>query len=143
TERLASLFVQENLRDREMQVQHETLFLDTELADARRRLVELEAGLERQRASNPRQSLSQADLLPYEVVRDRYRQLLVRSEEIRSAENLERRALGQQFRIVEGARVPERPIGPTRMSVNVMGTLAGLGLGFVLVAVRGRSTDRG
>ena len=143
TERLAALFIQENLRDREMQALGQSLFLDAELADARRRLVELEAGLERQRASNPRQPLSQADPLPYEVVRDRYRQLLVRSEEIRSAENLERRALGEQFRIVEGARVPERPIGPSRGAVNVAGALAGLGLGFVLVGVRGRSTPRG
>jgi len=143
TERLASLFVQENLRDREMQVQHETLFLDTELADVRRRLIELEAGLERLRVSNPRQPLSQADLLPYEVVRDRYRQLLVRNEEARSVANLERRQLGEQFRIVEGARVPERPVGPSRLGVNVAGAFAGLGLGFVLVAVRGRSKDRG
>ena len=142
TERLASLFVEENLRDREMQVQVGTQFLDAELADVRRRLIELEAGLERLRVSNPRQPLSQADLLPYEVVRDRYRQLLVRSEEARSVANLERRQLGEQFKIVEGARVPERPVGPSRLGVNVAGTLAGLGLGFVLVAVRGRSTDR-
>ncbi len=143
TERLASLFVEENLRDREMLVQGESQFFDTELADVRRRLVELEAGLERLRASNPRQPLSQADLLPYEVLRDRYRQLLVRREEIRSASNLERRALGEQFRIVEGARVPERPVGPSRLAVNVTGALAGLGLGFVLVGVRGRSKGRG
>jgi len=143
TERLAALFVQENMRDREMQVAGETQFFDAELADVRNRLIELEAGLERLRASNPRQPLSQADLLPYEVVRDRYRELLVRREETRSVANLERRQIGDQFKIVEGARVPERPVGPTRTSVNVMGTLAGLGLGFVLVAVRGRSTDGG
>jgi len=143
TERLAALFVEENLRDREMLVEGETQFLDAELADVRRRLVELEAGLERLRAPNPRQPLSQADLLPYEVLRDRYRQLLVRREETRSVVDRQRRQIGEQFKIAEAARVPERPVGPTRMSVNVMGTLAGLGLGFVLVAVRGRSTDRG
>ena len=134
---------QENMRDREMLVEGETQFLDAELADVRRRLVELEAGLERLRAPNPRQPLSQADLLPYEVLRDRYRQLLVRREETRSAVDCQRRQIGEQFKIAEAARVPERPVGPTRMSVNVMGTLAGLGLGFVLMTVRGRSKDRG
>jgi uncharacterized protein involved in exopolysaccharide biosynthesis len=143
TERLAALFVQENLRDREMLVEGESQFFDAELADVRRRLVELEAGLERLRTGNPRQPLSQADLIPYEVVRERYRQLLVRREETRSVANLERRQLGEQFKIVEGARVPERPIGPSRLAVNVMGTLAGLGLGFVIVGVRGRSSGRG
>ena len=52
----------------------------------------------------------------------------------------ERRQIGEQFRLLEPARLPERPVGPSRLAVNATGALAGLGLGLVLVATRGRST---
>ena len=50
----------------------------------------------------------------------------VKREDVRSATSLERRAIGEQFRVLEPARVAERPIGPSRASVNVTGALAGL-----------------
>ena len=46
TERLASLFIEENLRDREVLAQGTSEFLDSQLADARRRLIEHEKKLE-------------------------------------------------------------------------------------------------
>ena len=138
TERLTSLFVEENMRDREMLMAVQSQRVDSEIFDVRQRLTEAEyaLNLRRQRYGEPPR---QAELIAFEVLRDRYRQLLVRREEIKSTESLERRALGEQFRIVEGARIPESPVGPSRLSVNVMGALAGLGFGVVLVAVRGRS----
>ena len=50
------------------------------------------------------------------------------------AVNLERLQVGEQFRIVDPARIPERPSGPDRLRYALMGLLAGLGLG---VAVAG------
>src|SRR5437868_447995 len=46
TERLASLFIEENLRDREVLVEGTNQFLQTQLEDARQRLVEHEKKLE-------------------------------------------------------------------------------------------------
>ncbi len=46
TERLATLFIDENLRDRENQAQNTNDFLQSQLEDARRRLVEHEKKLE-------------------------------------------------------------------------------------------------
>ena len=46
TERLAGLFIEENLRDRENLADATNAFLDTQLEDARRRLVEQEKQLE-------------------------------------------------------------------------------------------------
>jgi uncharacterized protein involved in exopolysaccharide biosynthesis len=47
-----------------------------------------------------------------------------------------------QFRIIDAARLPERPLGPSRLGVNVAGTFAGLGLGLAFVGVRSRSKHR-
>ena len=49
TERLASLFIEENLRDREMLAEDSYQFLEAQLEDARRRLVEHEKKLEEYR----------------------------------------------------------------------------------------------
>ncbi len=46
TERLASLFIEENLRDREVQAEGTNQFLDSQLEEARRRLLEKEKKLE-------------------------------------------------------------------------------------------------
>jgi uncharacterized protein involved in exopolysaccharide biosynthesis len=138
TERLASLFVEENLRDREVQVESTSYVIDKQLADARRRLIEVEASLETLRSQNPRRPLSRADVLPYEVLQERYRELLVKNEDIRGTAELEKRAAGEQFRIFEGARLPKQPVGPSRLGVNLAGALTGLGLGVALVVVRGR-----
>jgi polysaccharide chain length determinant protein (PEP-CTERM system associated) len=46
TERLASLYIEENLRDRENQAEGTNQFLESQLADAKRRLIEYETKLE-------------------------------------------------------------------------------------------------
>jgi polysaccharide chain length determinant protein (PEP-CTERM system associated) len=52
TQQLASLFIEENLRDREMLADATNAFLDTQLEDARRRLVEQEKQLEQYRVQH-------------------------------------------------------------------------------------------
>ena len=52
TQQLASLFIEENLRDREMLADATNAFLDTQLEDARRRLVEQEEQLEQYRVQH-------------------------------------------------------------------------------------------
>jgi polysaccharide chain length determinant protein (PEP-CTERM system associated) len=69
----------------------------------------------------------------YETLRQAYTTLLAKSENARMSANLERRQIGEQFRILEPARLPERPISPNRLQINTMGALGGLGLGLGLV----------
>ena len=59
TERLSSLFIEENLRDREVLADATNEFLDTQLADARRRLIEQEKQLEQYRVQHAGQLPSQ------------------------------------------------------------------------------------
>src|SRR3954462_4224579 len=61
TERLASLFIEENLRDREVLAEGTNQFLEAQLEDARRRLVEHEKKLEEYRRQFAGQLPSQLD----------------------------------------------------------------------------------
>jgi polysaccharide chain length determinant protein (PEP-CTERM system associated) len=68
----------------------------------------------------------------YNTIREQYDQLNKKSEESKLAVNLERRQIGEQFRVIDGARFPERPVSPDRLRLNLLGLLSGLGLGLVL-----------
>jgi hypothetical protein len=70
----------------------------------------------------------------YGTIQDGYTALLRKSEESKIAVDLERRQIGEQFRVIDGARLPERPISPNRLRINMFGILGGLALGLGLVA---------
>jgi uncharacterized protein involved in exopolysaccharide biosynthesis len=135
TERLTNLFIEENLRDRQVQAQGTIQFIDAQIIDVRRQIVDYEATLDALRAESRGRRLSQADLLPYEVLQETYKALLTKSQESRMAANLERRQIGEQFKIIEPARLPERPVGPRRSSVSVVGGFAGFALALAFVGL--------
>lgn len=68
----------------------------------------------------------------YETLQQQYRGLLGKYEESKVAANLERRQIGEQFRILDPARVPERPFTPNRPIITAIGAAVGLMLGFAL-----------
>jgi len=71
----------------------------------------------------------------YETLRQVYTSLLAKNENARASANLERRQIGEQFKVLEPARLPERPISPNRRQIDAMGALGGLALGLGLVLV--------
>jgi uncharacterized protein involved in exopolysaccharide biosynthesis len=71
----------------------------------------------------------------YGTIKEQYETLLARSQESRIAADLERRQIGEQFKLIDAARLPERPISPDRLRLNLMGALAGLALGLALIAL--------
>jgi polysaccharide chain length determinant protein (PEP-CTERM system associated) len=71
----------------------------------------------------------------YSTIQEQYNVLLRRSEESKIAANLERRQIGEQFRVIDGARMPEKPVEPNRLKMNMMGVGAGFGLGLVIVGL--------
>ena len=63
----------------------------------------------------------------YETTRALFQQLLGEREKAGIAVDLEHRQKGEQFRIMEGARMPERPTGPNRMRLLLIGLALALG----------------
>lgn len=57
----------------------------------------------------------------YQNTREAYSSLLKKSQEAQQAENLERRQKGEQFRIIDPARVPEMPYRPDIRKVLLIG----------------------
>jgi polysaccharide chain length determinant protein (PEP-CTERM system associated) len=68
----------------------------------------------------------------YETLQTSYRGLLAKYEESKVAANLERRQIGEQFRILDPASLPERPFTPNRRLIVAAGAAAGLMLGLVI-----------
>jgi polysaccharide chain length determinant protein (PEP-CTERM system associated) len=71
----------------------------------------------------------------YETLKSQYELLLKKSEDSKLAVNLERRQIGEQFKVIDSARLPERPISPDRLRYNLIGMLLGLGLGAAFVGL--------
>jgi capsular polysaccharide biosynthesis protein len=59
---------------------------------------------------------------------------LAKKEESQISANLEKRQIGEQFKIVDPARVPERPVSPNRPLLYGLAILAALGIGVGLAA---------
>ena len=110
TERLAALFIEENLREREVLAEGTSQFLMAQLEDARRRLMELNKQLRAAREKGQPEAETLA--IEYEVQQATFKDLLAKIEESRLAANLERRQIGEQFKLLDPARLPERPIAP-------------------------------
>jgi uncharacterized protein involved in exopolysaccharide biosynthesis len=72
----------------------------------------------------------------YNNLKENYTTLLRKYGEAQQAENLERRQKGEQFKIVDPALVPEKPIKPELAKVLMVGLLGGFLLGFGLVFLR-------
>jgi uncharacterized protein involved in exopolysaccharide biosynthesis len=136
TERLGTLFVDENLRDRAQIAEGANSFLESQIDEQRRILIDQEKKLEdaRRRGERP----SQPMLLEFEVHQDIYRSLVTKSAEAKMSANLERRQIGEQFKIIDQARLPEQPVRTGREKLTIVGALAGLALGIVFMGVRPR-----
>lgn len=81
----------------------------------------------------------------YDTLQAGYRSLLVKRQEAEIATNVERRQVGEQFRVLDPARRPERPDSPNRPLVQAIGTLAGIAIGIgiiVLMEVRDRTLHK-
>jgi polysaccharide chain length determinant protein (PEP-CTERM system associated) len=69
----------------------------------------------------------------YQTISQQYSQLLAKNEDAKMAADLEQRQSGEQFRLLEPARVPERPFSPNRPRLIFMGVALGVAFGCALV----------
>jgi len=68
----------------------------------------------------------------YETLQGQYRGLLQKKEESEISANLEKRQIGEQFKILDPARMPERPVSPDRPRLYLIAVLAALAVGIGL-----------
>jgi hypothetical protein len=71
----------------------------------------------------------------YDTIQTSYTGLLAKYEDAKAAAALERRQIGEQFKVLDRARLPESPISPDRPLIVLLGAIAGLMAGFGLVAL--------
>jgi polysaccharide chain length determinant protein (PEP-CTERM system associated) len=120
-------------------VRSEIQDLRSRIESGRREEVVLRDTITRQQArvaTAPGLQSQLTDLMrDYTTVQETYTSLLRRAEESRLSVNMERRQIGEQFKIIDGARLPERPISPDRSRINMFGILGGLAVGLALVAL--------
>ena len=68
----------------------------------------------------------------YETLQRSYTSLLAKKEEAQVSANLERHQIGEQFKILDPARLPEKPYSPNRQLFYATGAAIGLGIGLLL-----------
>jgi polysaccharide chain length determinant protein (PEP-CTERM system associated) len=71
----------------------------------------------------------------YSTLQSMYSSLLAKNEESKIAASLERRQIGEQFKILDPAKTAERPFSPNRPRINLVGSVAGLCLGLCLAGL--------
>ena len=71
----------------------------------------------------------------YDTTRDMFRQLLAKRGEADVAAELEQRQKGERFRVIDQARLPERPAGPNRLRLLIVGLVLALGAAGVAVVL--------
>jgi polysaccharide chain length determinant protein (PEP-CTERM system associated) len=75
-------------------------------------------------------------LREYESTKTAYETLLKKSQGAQQAENLEKRQKGEQFRVIDPARVPEEPFSPDVPKILLISLFAGLAGGLALAFIR-------
>jgi polysaccharide chain length determinant protein (PEP-CTERM system associated) len=111
------------------------------------RQIEFKQGEEKRLRSVSGQYQSRVEMAPtreselveltrdYTTLQAMYTNLLAKNEEAKISANLERRQVGEQFKLLDPARLPERPFSPDRQRLNIFGLLGGLALGIGLVGL--------
>jgi len=71
----------------------------------------------------------------YDTLQKTYVSLLFKQQDSKLAANLERRQIGEQFKVLDPAQLAERPFAPNRLRLNLMGVAFGLALGIGLAVL--------
>jgi polysaccharide chain length determinant protein (PEP-CTERM system associated) len=86
--------------------------------------------------ATPTRSTELTDLTrDYDTLNQQYRNLLAKKYDSKVAANLEKRQIGEQFKVLDPAKVPEKPYSPDRTRLTQLGVAFGLCLGLGLAAL--------
>jgi uncharacterized protein involved in exopolysaccharide biosynthesis len=131
-------------RMREIRTEIERLSREIQLKEANeQRLRGVIAQYQARIEATPARDSELAELMrDYSTLQDSYASLLAKRQDSEIAANLERRQIGEQFRVLDPARVPERPSSPNRPRLYLLGLLAAVAVG-LLCAGTAEYLDRG
>jgi len=117
------------LRRQMADVQREIQMAETEIDNLRGQIAEYQKRVE----NIPKREQELLSLnRDYQNIKTTYESLTSRKLEADIAVNMERKQKGEQFRIVDPAKLPERPIEPNLQKVFLLAVALGLGAGAVL-----------
>jgi polysaccharide chain length determinant protein (PEP-CTERM system associated) len=130
----AELLRQKKIRDLKAQMDD----LDRELSDKQRQEQNLSRVVADYQSKLDAVPSRESDLVEltrdYLTLQTTYQSLLARREESKLAANLERRNIGEQFKVLDPARVPETPFSPNMAMITLGGAGGGLALGLLFAA---------
>jgi uncharacterized protein involved in exopolysaccharide biosynthesis len=129
TERLAAYLKDESQVEVERRAEGTMAFLEAQSEEVGRRLE-----AQQTRVAAKKLALDRRVQMETQVLESTYAKLLADTEQAAMQVNMARRQIGEQFNLLDQARLPERPIGLAREQYVGFGALAGLSLG-VLVAI--------
>ena len=97
------------------------------------RIAEFQARVE----NTPVRELGMTSLTrDYQNTKETYQSLLKKNQEAQQAENLERRQKGEQFKVIDPARIPEKPMQAKVFKILLAGLLLGMGSGLGMAFLR-------
>ena len=118
------------------QLQADLQSIDRDIAHKQteeQRLRGVVAEYQRRAESAPARESDLVELMrDYDTLQKIYSSLLGKKEESKISANLERRQIGEQFKILDPARLPEKPYSPNRARIDFFGALMGLAIGLGL-----------
>ena len=129
-ERLASLYIDENSQSQMPIADGTSHFLAESLEDVRQRLVEHDKRLRAARQKGDPEAETLA--IKYDVLKTTFKDLFSKIEESRLAVALQQRQVGETLRLIDPARVPERPFSPDHRIYAAIGAAIGLAAGLLL-----------
>jgi polysaccharide chain length determinant protein (PEP-CTERM system associated) len=126
---------QARIRDLRLEMEGIDRTIATKQAEEKALLAKVAEYQRRVEATPARESELTGLLRDYDTVQKHYANLLAKQEDSKIAANLERRQIGEQFRTLDQARVPERPISPNRPMIDLAGAVIGLAIGLGIVGL--------
>jgi len=130
-ERLASLYIQNSVQDRAIGAESLEEFLEAQIADVRLRLLRHAEAI--RLAVDVHAPEVEVERLEHEQLTSTYRGLLMKREQALTAASLERHQIGESFRLVDSARLPQTPISPNRRLIAGEGAVVGFLLGVTMM----------
>jgi polysaccharide chain length determinant protein (PEP-CTERM system associated) len=120
-------------------VREEMAAIDQQIAEKeveQTRLHDVIASYQRRVEATPTRESELTELTrDYATIQGMYRSLLTKNEEAKISADLERRQIGEQFKVIDPARLPQQPFSPDRLKISLLGALVGLSLGIGLTAL--------
>ncbi len=113
--------------------------LDRQLArkeEDERQLRRVVAGYQGRIEATPARESELTELMrDYDTLQKSYTTLLTKKEDSRVSADLERNQIGEQFKVLDVARIPEKPDSPNRARINMVGTVIGFAIGLGLIGL--------